>query len=131
MLFNVKIHFAVIVSFLIILTHFDVRCLRENVQTENLVPKRVFRIARIEHRCIEMDVPGLSLFQGAESLQLNTSTQQRIEEQDAFEDQQRRNEEVTNKSEFSFGLNFRLLTSSRSIVITVEERIAKRIRRFG
>lgn len=49
-----------------------------------------------------MDVPGLSLFQGAESLQLNTSTQQRIEEQDAFEDQQRRNEEVTNKLNFFF-----------------------------
>lgn len=41
-----------------------------------------------------MDIPGLSLFQGAESLQLNNSTQQRIEEQDALEDQKRRNEEV-------------------------------------
>lgn len=53
-----------------------------------------------------MDVPGLSLFQGAESLQLNTSTQQRIEEQDAFEDQQRRNEEVT--SELYMYISFRL-----------------------
>lgn len=41
-----------------------------------------------------MDVPGLSLFQGAESIKLNTSTQQRIEEEDALEDQKRRNEEV-------------------------------------
>lgn len=41
-----------------------------------------------------MDVPGLSLFQGAESIKLNTSAQQRIEEEDALEDRLRRNEEV-------------------------------------
>lgn len=41
-----------------------------------------------------MDLPGMSLFQGTESLQINTSAQQRIEEEDALEDQKRRNEEV-------------------------------------
>lgn len=45
-----------------------------------------------------MDVPGLSLFQGAESIKLNTE-QQRIEEEDAIEDRKRRNEEV-NYSKF-------------------------------
>ena len=40
-----------------------------------------------------MDVPGLSLFQGAESIKLNTD-QQRAEEEDAIEDRKRRNEEV-------------------------------------
>lgn len=66
----------------------------------------------------KMDVPGLSLFQGAESLQLNTSTQQRIEEQDAFEDQQRRNEEVTNRFLFffCFGFCFSSVQSNRHIV---------------
>lgn len=43
----------------------------------------------------KMDVPGLSLFQGAESIKLNTSDQQRIEEEDALEDRLRRNEEVS------------------------------------
>lgn len=42
----------------------------------------------------KMDVPGLSLFQGAESIKINTSDQQRIEEEDALEDRLRRNEEV-------------------------------------
>lgn len=42
-----------------------------------------------------MDLPGMSLFQGAESLQMNTSAQQRVEEEDALEDQKRRNEEVS------------------------------------
>lgn len=41
-----------------------------------------------------MNVPGLSLFQGGGSIQLNTSAQQRIEEEDALEDQKRRDEEV-------------------------------------
>lgn len=41
-----------------------------------------------------MDVPGLSLFQGAGSIQINNSAQQRIEEEDAKADQIRRNEEV-------------------------------------
>lgn len=41
-----------------------------------------------------MNTNGLSLFQGADSIQLNTSAQQRIEEEDAREDQLRRNEEV-------------------------------------
>lgn len=43
-----------------------------------------------------MDVPGLSLFQGAGSIQINNSAQQRIEEEDAKEDLMRRNEEVRN-----------------------------------
>lgn len=42
-----------------------------------------------------MDVPGLSLFQGAGSIQINNSAQQRLEEEDAKEDAMRRNEEVT------------------------------------
>lgn len=41
-----------------------------------------------------MNTQGLSLFQGSESIQLNTSVQQRLEEEDALEDQRRRNEEV-------------------------------------
>lgn len=41
-----------------------------------------------------MDVPGLSLFQGAESIKLNND-QQRAEEEDAIEDRLRRNEEVS------------------------------------
>lgn len=43
----------------------------------------------------EMDIPGLSLFQGAESIKLNND-EQRIEEEDAAEDRLRRNEEVSN-----------------------------------
>lgn len=42
-----------------------------------------------------MELPGLSLFQGAESIKLNND-QQRIEEEDAAEDRLRRNEEVSN-----------------------------------
>lgn len=63
-----------------------------------------------------MDVPGMSLFQGAESLQINNSEQQRIEEEDAIEDRLRRNEEVCykilkkKKSQYNFNnkkkLNF-------------------------
>lgn len=41
-----------------------------------------------------MDVPGLSLFQGAESIQLNND-QPRIEEEQAEIDRLRRNEEVS------------------------------------
>ncbi|XP_031635951.1 putative leucine-rich repeat-containing protein DDB_G0290503 [Contarinia nasturtii] len=48
-----------------------------------------------------MDVPGLSLFQGAESIKLNTE-QQRIEEEDAIEDRKRRNEELKNELENAF-----------------------------
>lgn len=44
-----------------------------------------------------MEAPGLSLFQGAGSIQLNNSEQQRIEEEDAKEDRLRRNEEVCMK----------------------------------
>lgn len=40
-----------------------------------------------------MDAAGLSLFQGAESIKLNSSLE-RQEEEDALEDQRRRNEEV-------------------------------------
>lgn len=42
-----------------------------------------------------MDVPGLSLFQEAESIKVNTNEGQRIEEEDAVQDRLRRNEEVT------------------------------------
>lgn len=43
---------------------------------------------------LKMDVPGLSLFQGAESIQLNDD-QPRIEEEQAEIDRLRRNEEVS------------------------------------
>lgn len=45
-----------------------------------------------------MEGPGISLFQGSESLQLNTS-KQRLEEDEEQEDLKRRNKEVeeTNK----------------------------------
>lgn len=49
-----------------------------------------------------MDVPGLSLFQGAGSIQINNSAQQRIEEEDAKEDQMRRNEEVSGMCSLRF-----------------------------
>lgn len=49
-----------------------------------------------------MDGQGLSLFQGAESIRLDTSAQ-RIEEEEAFEDQKRRNEELQNQLENEFG----------------------------
>lgn len=39
---------------------------------------------------------GMSLFQGTESIQVSND-QQRAEEEDAIEDQRRRNEEVTQK----------------------------------
>lgn len=95
MLFNVEIVSTVFVSFLIALTQkiarFKNRNRKKYAQTENLVRNKN---VSLKPPASIMDVPGLSLFQGAESLQINTSTQQRIEEQDAFEDQQRRNEEV-------------------------------------
>lgn len=40
-----------------------------------------------------MDTPGYSLFQGAESININND-QPRIEEEDAIRDRLRRNEEV-------------------------------------
>lgn len=40
-----------------------------------------------------MSTPGVSLFQGAESIQVNNSLE-RQEEEEALEDQRRRNEEV-------------------------------------
>lgn len=44
-----------------------------------------------------MEGPGMSLFQGAGSIHINNSAQDRLEEQEELEDQKRRNEEV-NKS---------------------------------
>lgn len=41
-----------------------------------------------------MDGPGMSLFQGAASIHINNSAQDRLEEQEEIEDQKRRNEEV-------------------------------------
>ena len=40
-----------------------------------------------------MNTPGVSLFQGAESIKINTSLE-RAEEEEEKEDQRRRNEEV-------------------------------------
>lgn len=42
----------------------------------------------------DMDGPGMSLFQGAASIHINNSAQDRLEEQEELEDQKRRNEEV-------------------------------------
>lgn len=57
-----------------------------------------------EHK---MNAPGLSLFQGAESIKLNSSLE-RQEEEDALEDQRRRNEEVVSFTinGFRFPLTF-------------------------
>ncbi|XP_026735820.1 intracellular protein transport protein USO1-like isoform X2 [Trichoplusia ni] len=44
-----------------------------------------------------MDGPGMSLFQGAASIHLNNSAQDRLEEQEELEDQKRRNEELKHK----------------------------------
>ena len=41
------------------------------------------------------NAPGFSIFQGAGSIQLNTSTQQRLEEEEALEDQRRHHAEVS------------------------------------
>lgn len=41
-----------------------------------------------------MEGPGMSLFQGAASIHINNSAQDRLEEQEELEDQKRRNEEV-------------------------------------
>lgn len=41
-----------------------------------------------------MDGPGMSLFQGAASIHINNSAQDRLDEQEELEDQKRRNEEV-------------------------------------
>lgn len=41
-----------------------------------------------------MEGPGMSLFQGASSIHINNSAQDRLEEQEEIEDQKRRNEEV-------------------------------------
>ncbi|KAH9631985.1 hypothetical protein HF086_016545 [Spodoptera exigua] len=41
-----------------------------------------------------MDGPGMSLFQGAASIHINNSAQDRLEEQEELEDQKRRNEEL-------------------------------------
>lgn len=47
-----------------------------------------------------MEGPGMSLFQGAASIHINNSAQDRLEEQEELEDQKRRNEEVPNESFF-------------------------------
>ncbi|XP_063896974.1 myosin-6 [Helicoverpa armigera] len=44
-----------------------------------------------------MDGPGMSLFQGAASIHINNSAQDRLEEQEELEDQKRRNEELKHK----------------------------------
>lgn len=41
-----------------------------------------------------MEGPGMSLFQGAASIHINNSAQDRLEEQEEIEDQKRRHEEV-------------------------------------
>ncbi|XP_055373190.1 repetitive organellar protein [Condylostylus longicornis] len=48
-----------------------------------------------------MDIPGLSIFQGGGSIQINTSANQ-LEEQEALEDQKRRNEELENELQNAF-----------------------------
>lgn len=42
-----------------------------------------------------MEGPGMSLFQGAASIHINNSAQDRLEEQEELEDQKRRDQEVT------------------------------------
>lgn len=42
-----------------------------------------------------MNTPGMSIFQGAESIQINNSYDRIQEEEEAAEDQRRRNEEVS------------------------------------
>ncbi|XP_075984478.1 uncharacterized protein LOC142982064 [Anticarsia gemmatalis] len=44
-----------------------------------------------------MDGPGMSLFQGAASIHINNSAQDRLDEQEELEDQKRRNEELKHK----------------------------------
>ncbi|CAH2054469.1 unnamed protein product, partial [Iphiclides podalirius] len=44
-----------------------------------------------------MDGPGMSLFQGAASIHINNSAQDRLQEQEELEDQKRRNEELKHK----------------------------------
>ncbi|XP_026761573.2 centrosomal protein of 152 kDa [Galleria mellonella] len=44
-----------------------------------------------------MEGPGMSLFQGAPSIHVNNSAQDRLEEQEELEDQKRRNEELKHK----------------------------------
>lgn len=48
---------------------------------------------KLSIRLVKMDTPGFSLFQGAESININND-QPRIEEEDAIRDRLRRNEEV-------------------------------------
>lgn len=50
---------------------------------------------------MKMEQQGLSLFQGTESIRLDTSAQ-RLEEEEALEDQKRRNEELQNQLENEF-----------------------------
>lgn len=59
-----------------------------------------------------MNVPGLSLFQGGGSIQLNTSAQQRIEEEDDLEDRERRNAEVRIRIIFIY--------NSRIVISTIQ-----------
>ncbi|XP_049885424.1 girdin [Pectinophora gossypiella] len=49
-----------------------------------------------------MEGPGMSLFQGAASIHINHSAQDRLEEQEELEDQKRRNEELKHKLENAF-----------------------------
>lgn len=50
-----------------------------------------------------MNTPGISIFQGAESIQINTSD--RLEEEEAADDQRRRNAEV-NKNQIRILVKF-------------------------
>lgn len=52
-----------------------------------------------------MEGPGMSLFQGAASIHINNSVQDRLEEQEELEDKKRLNEEVYNNVAF-----FRFMT---------------------
>ncbi|KAJ0172223.1 hypothetical protein K1T71_012196 [Dendrolimus kikuchii] len=49
-----------------------------------------------------MEGPGMSLFQGASSIHINNSAQDRLEEQEEIEDQKRRNEELKHKLQNAF-----------------------------
>ena len=49
-----------------------------------------------------MEAPGLSLFQGSESIQIGTNSNQIQEEDEEQEDLKRRNEEVSGKNSINY-----------------------------
>ncbi|KPJ10760.1 hypothetical protein RR48_07766 [Papilio machaon] len=55
-----------------------------------------------------MEGPGMSLFQGAASIHINNSAQDRLEEQEELEDQKRRNEEIEEHKGIEMQLNSKL-----------------------